>query len=183
MQSQFIEKEILYDGTQLRSHWILENFGLRGNAVVSFIGSCNVKLERMVDLEDVMGGKPIFSEKMLHFIVENFDTDLEKMILYQRLLVSQIQQELAKGNIFVVRKGNDLFSDHFKLNVSIAAASPVSTLIHTGINISSNNTPVPTKGLADFDLDPQVLARSVMKRFVEEMEGVRWARCKVRGVS
>lgn len=183
MQSQFIEKEILYDGTQLKSHWILENFGLRGNALVSFVGPCDVKLDRMVDLEDVIQKKPIFSESMLHFIVEKFDADLEKMILCQRLLVSQIQQELFQRGISVVRKGNDLFLDHFKLNVSIATASPVSTLIHTGINISSKNTPVPTKGLADFDLNPTAFAHSVMKRFVEEMEEIRWARCKVRGVS
>ena len=184
MQSKFIDEPITYDGSQLQSHWILRNTELRGDAVVSFIGPCRVELDKMVDLEDVLQKKQIFSESMLHFIIECFDADLEKMILRQRLLISQIQQELA-GSVAdkIVRKGDDLFIDHFKLTVSIATVSPVSTLVHTGINVSSRNTPVPTKGLADFNLNPQAFARSVMNRVVEEMEGVWWARCKVRSVT
>ncbi|MBI2339520.1 MAG: DUF366 family protein [Deltaproteobacteria bacterium] len=183
MQSKFLDRPIPYDGSQLKSHWIFQTTGLRGEAIVSFIGPCRVDLDKMVDLEDVIQKKTIFSESMLHFLVEHFDADLEKTVLRQRLLVSQIQQELADCQVAAVRKGNDLYLDHFKLNVSIATASPISTLIHTGINISSRNTPVPTKGLADFDLNPQAFARSVMNRYVEEMEGVKWARCKVRGVT
>ncbi|MBI4412193.1 MAG: DUF366 family protein [Deltaproteobacteria bacterium] len=182
MQSKFLDQEISYDGSQLVSHWILRNGGLRGDAIVSFVGPCRVGLDSMVDLEDVIQKKAIFSESMLHFIIEHFDADLEKTILRQRLLVSQIQQELADLKVAVVRKGNDLYLDHYKLNVSIATASPVSTLIHAGINIISRNTPVPTKGLQDFDLNPQAFARSVMNRYLEEMEGIRWARCKVRSV-
>lgn len=185
LKSKFLEKEITYDGSQLRSHWILKNGDLKGEAIVSFIGSCKVDLSAMVDLEDVAQKRTIFSESMLHFIVESFDGDLEKMILRQRLLVSLIQQELSidLSEVKVVRKGDDLFTDNFKWTVSIATASPVSTLIHTGINISSQNTPVPTHGLADFDINPRAFATSVMNRYLEEMEGVKWARCKVRSVT
>ncbi len=184
MQSQFIEKEITYDGTQLKSHWMYENFGLQGNSIVSFVGPCRVDLSHMVDLEDVLQKKPIFSEKMLHFIVEYFDHDLEKMILRQRLLICLMQEELMREvpDTVFVRKGNDLFVDHFKLSVSIATLSPVSTLIHTGINIISRNTPVPTQGLEDFGLNPVAFGWGLINRFIEEMKSVDWARCKVRGV-
>lgn len=185
MKSIFLEKIITYNGTQLCSHWILKNSELKGDAIVSFIGPCDVDLSHMVDLEDVLGKKPIYSESMLHFIAEHFECDLEKTILRQRLLITQIQEEY-RGYVpsaFIIRKGNDLFIENFKLTVSIATTSPVSTLIHTGINISSRNTPVPTWGLKDDAIDPILFAKGVMKRYVEEMEGVRWARAKVRGVS
>ncbi len=184
MQSQFIEKEILYDGTQLKSHWIYRHFGIKGDALVSFMGGCDVKIGSLVDLEDQIGIKPIFSRNMLHFIIEHFDGDLEKTILRQRLFMALIQTELedAVDGLRLIRKGDDLYEGHFKLSVSIATASPVSTLIHTGVNIISEGTPVPTKGLFDFDLNPQAVACGVMNRYLEEMAGVAWARCKVRGV-
>lgn len=184
MKSKFLENQIAYDGTQLKSHWILETTEIKGDAIVAFVGPCNVALDHMVDLEDVIQKKSIFSKSMLHFIVEKFEDDLEKTILRQRLLVSLIQHELMfdRPDLKVNRQGDDLFTDHYKWTVSIATASPVSTLIHTGINISTQNTPVPTKGLEEFNINPQAFATSVMNRFKEEMEGVRWARCKVKSV-
>ena len=107
------------------------------------------------------------------------------MIWRQRIFISLIQHELQEtlpeGNM-VVRKGDDLYLEHYKLTVSIATLSPVSVLMHTGINISSRNTPVPTMGLDDFKLNPVAFARSVMNRYAEEVEGVKWARSKVVGV-
>lgn len=193
MKSIFVEKQIPYDGTQLRSHWILDTLKLHGDVIAAFMGPADVKIEQMVDLEDVIGNKPIYSEMMLHFIVEHFQFDLEKTVLCQRLLISQIQQEL-NGTAHlghpsredrvraVVRKGDDLFIGRDKLTVSIATTSPVSCLIHTGINISSKNTPVPTKGLHDFDVNPERFGRTIMRQYVEEIEGVKWAACKVRSV-
>ena len=185
MKSQFLEQEITYDGTQLRSHWIYETAGVKEDAIVAFIGPCQVDLTHMVDLEDVVAKKHIYSLSMLHFISEQFDSDLEKMILRQRLFVSLMQAELVESqpDEKFVRKGDDLFLEHYKLSVSIATASPISTLLHVGINISSRDTPVPTKGLEDFGLNPVAFAWSVMNRYVDELRGVHWARCKVRGVS
>lgn len=184
MQLKFIDREIVYDGTQLRSHWIYETFSLKGNAIVAFVGGCHVDLNHLVDLEDVALKKPIFSERMLHWIVEYFDFDLEKMVLRQRLLVSLIQEEFLERlpECRIIRKGDDLFFKEYKLTVSIATASPVSVLIHTGVNISSQGTPVPTKGLDDFEINVCDFAKGVMSRFVEEMEGVLGARAKVSGV-
>lgn len=186
MKTVFIEKEFSYDGTQLCSHWILKTTGIYGDALVSFAGPANVSLAHMVDLEDVLEKKPIYSQLMLHFIAEHFDNDLEKMVLRQRLFICIVKEVLHRslpgGSTAVVRKGDDLYVGDFKLTVSIATASAVSTLMHTGINIKSLGTPVPTKGLEDFDLNPRAFATSVMNGYEEEISGIRRARCKVRGV-
>jgi len=180
----YSDQPIDYDGSQLKSHWIFQNFGILGDAAVAFCGACDVTIEKMVDLADVRDNKPIFSKSMLHVIAEFFDSDLTRTILTQRLLVSLAQQEL----IFriqkpaVVRGGNDLYDDGAKLSVSIATASPVSTLVHFGINIVSEGTPVKTKGLADYKIDPADFARGLLESFCNEIQTVSEARAKVRAV-
>lgn len=183
LKTLFLEKDIPYDGSQLAPHWILKAASLREDVIVAFIGSAKVDAQ-LVDLEDSLAGKKIYSPRMLHFIAEHFDTDLERMILRQRIFISVLQQSLLTltGNSAITRQGDDLYLDKFKLTVSIATASPVSCLMHTGINIESHGTPVLTKGLADFDIDPRSFAARAMQAYAEEMEGVRWARCKVRSV-
>jgi hypothetical protein len=184
MNVYLTETDIDYDGKQLSSHWIFQKFGILNNAAVGFCGRCDVPVEHMADLVDVKDDKPIFSERMLHVIVEFFDTDLTRTILYQRLLVALAQQEIIfriqKPSI--VRGGNDLYDDGAKLSVSIATASPVSTLIHFGINISSKNTPVKTKGLEDYGIDPLSFARALLESFRDEIKTVQEARSKVRAV-
>lgn len=185
MKTKWLPQTLCYDGTQLRSRWIEKVAGMTGNAVVAFVGGGNVPIEHMVDLEDVAANAPIFSESMLHFLIEIFGRDLEKMVLRQRLLVALILEELKKfpqcRNI--VRRGDDLYDGDAKLSVSIATSSPISCLIHTGINISSKNTPVKTKGLEDYDIPPQTLAESLMRRFAEELAGITHATTKVRPVA
>lgn len=185
IQMCWLETVINYDGTQLCSGWIGRMAGLKGDAIVAFCGRANVPVENMVDLEDVAANAPIFSEAMLHFIVEIFDRDLEKMVLRQRLLMAIIETELKKPPVCakINRRGDDLFDGAAKLSVSIATCSPVSALIHTGLNISSRNTPLLTKGLADYDIDPKGLALKVMARFADELAGIVHATGKVRPVN
>lgn len=185
MNIHYLDEPQIYDGTALRSHWIYDTTGILGDAVVAYAGKADVKLDHMLDKEDVRSQSPIYSEFMLHFIIEHFDHDLEKMILRQRLFITLLQEELhdvVLPDERVIRRGNDLFIDHEKLSVSIATVSPVSGLIHTGVNIISRNTPVPTRGLEDLEVAPKSFAWSVMNRYVEEMAGVKKARAKVRGV-
>jgi hypothetical protein len=59
MKSAWIEKEIKYDGLQLRSGWVQEMTGLAGSAIASFTGPADVPIEHMVDLEDVAANAPI----------------------------------------------------------------------------------------------------------------------------
>lgn len=184
MKIQWIEQKIDYDGSQLAPHWIFKNFDLQGSAMVGFLGRCDVLPEKMVDLVDWKTGKKIFSEAMLHLIAEFFDADLLRTILLQRLLCSLIQQEIvfrAKCTT-LIRAGNDLYDGGAKLSVSIATLSPVSTLLHLGVNVSSKNTPVPTKGLADYGIEPVSLARSLLETFKHEFETLDVARSKVKWV-
>jgi hypothetical protein len=184
VKSAFMTKRITYTGEQLRSHWAYEHADLQGDSIVAFVGPCQVGSDHMVDLADVKEGKTIFSEEMLHFVVEHFDDDLEKTILKQKLLVTILMEKLnnrLEHNV-VHRLGDDLFEGNLKLTVSIATQSPVSTLIHLGINIRSDNTPVSTKGLKDYDLDPRELAEAVMNQYRAELRLLDVARSKVRGV-
>ncbi|OGQ08506.1 MAG: hypothetical protein A3G32_09460 [Deltaproteobacteria bacterium RIFCSPLOWO2_12_FULL_40_28] len=183
LKTKFLEDVFTYDGTQLASHWILKNSGLKGDAIVSFIGPARVNLSEMVDLEDVLSKKHIHSEKMLHWIVEHFDPNLERMILRQRLLMSLMCEILLNDfGAPLKRIGDDLYSGDKKLSVSIATVSPVSGLIHVGINIESRNTPVPTIGLNDLKIEPTEFAHKILKAYEKEIAGINWARCKVRSV-
>lgn len=185
MLTHLHDKPLKYDGSQLVSHFAYKNFGLLGDSVVGFIGPCEVRGEKMVDLEDVRQNLFIYSENMLHFIIEHFHFDLLHTIALQRLFIALIIQEIHDSlpEVRLTRKGDDVYDDIFKLSVSIATASPVSTLIHTGVNVSSANTPLPTKGLADYGLNPHAIARGVMNRYKEEVASLAKARAKVRGVS
>lgn len=186
MEKLFIKETIVYDGTQLSSHWAYRNFGILGDSIVSFRGAGKVNLTEMVDLKDVLDNAPIFSENMLHFIIEHFDLDLEKTIMRQRLLIAilkDIISEKAAGPLH--RYGDDLFWDNQKLTVSIATLSPVSTMIHTGINITGENAPVPAIGLAEIGFDPEgieAVAKSLCSQYIKELHQIKIARCKVRGV-
>jgi uncharacterized protein len=94
----FSDVRIDYDGSQLRSGWLAERFGLTPDAegvMAAFLGGCDVKPEFVVDLEEVASGEPIRAALMLHFIAEFPELDLEKAVLRQRLLASTVRDELA----------------------------------------------------------------------------------------
>lgn len=185
MKEQFISKSIKYDGRQLASLWAFRNFNLQGDSIVAFRGPCHVELTEMVDLADVKEEAHIYSEEMLHFIVEHFDLDLEKTVTRQRLLIAIIKEQLEEINsqVNLVRRGDDLYCGEKKLSVSIATLSPVSTLIHVGLNIISDNTPVPAVGLKELGIQSiETFAQLVNQSYLEEIESIYLARCKVRGV-
>jgi len=78
IQTLFAPDEIKYTGEQLRSLWAYRAFGLRGDSIVAFIGACDVQPAHMKDMEDIRDSSAIYSERMLHFIVEHFDADLDR---------------------------------------------------------------------------------------------------------
>lgn len=185
MKNFFHPSPLAYTGQELSSHFAYRQFDILGDSIVAFTGPCEVKSPHMVDLEDSRRDLFIYSENMLHFIVEHFDFDLVTTIALQRLLISNIIEILQeqKPDLRLRRSGNDIYDGNFKLSVSIATSSPVSTLIHTGINISSKNTPVPARGLLDYAVSAAEFALAVMKHYQDEVAGIRKARAKVRGVS
>ena len=184
MKTQFIEDEIKYIGSQLTPHWIYRNFKIQGDAIVAFIGECEVKLTEMVDIEDVINNEPIYSKSMLSFISEQFNIDLVEGIFRQRLLICIIKELLEEHGVFVVRNGDDLIINNRKLSVSIATKSITSTLIHTGLNILSEGAPVEASGLtSELGInDIKSFAIEVMNRYSEEINDIILASTKVRGV-
>ena len=96
MKSIFIDKEIKYTGHQLSPHWIYKNFNVKGSAIAGFIGPVKVDLSEMVDIEDVINDEPISSDKMLNFIIEDFDVDLFNMVCIQRLFICIIKEVLEE---------------------------------------------------------------------------------------
>lgn len=184
MHTKLIDKEIKYIGSQLAPHWIYKNFKLQGDAIVAFIGECEVALTEMVDIEDVINNEPIYSKSMLSFITEQFNVNLVEGVFRQRLLICIIKELLEERGIFVVRNGDDLMINGKKLSVSIATKSTTSILIHTGLNILSEGAPVKASGLtSELGItDIKEFALEVMKRYSEELEDINLASTKVRGV-
>lgn len=184
IKSHLIRERITYTGSQLRSHWIMETAGILGDAIVAFQGPADVPVENLVDLVDVRQNAPIRGNLMLHFIAEHFGISLKEGGLRQRLLMAIVGEELRKypKASDVIRRGDDLFDGTKKLSVSIAAPSPVSCCIHTGLNIDCTNTPVPTVGLADYNIDAMRFATGVMNQYIKEHSQMEVACSKVRSV-
>ena len=184
MKTILAENEIKYEGWQLQPHWIYKNFKVQGDAIVAFIGECEVKLTEMVDIEDVINNEPIYSKKMLSFITEQFNVNLVEGVFRQRLFICKRKEALEKRGFKVRRDGDDLFVNDKKLTVSIATKSMTSILIHTGINIDSNGAPVNASGL-ETDLgmtDIEDFAKEVMEEYSAEIDDIIMASTKVRGV-
>ena len=184
MKTKFIDEEIKYVGSQLAPHWIYNNFKIQGDAIVAFVGECEVKLDEMVDIEDVINNEPIYSKYMLSFISEQFGVGLVEGVFRQRLLISIIKELLEERGIFVIRNGDDLIIDNRKLSVSIATKSSTSILIHTGLNILSEGAPVKASGLTS-ELGITAIkefALEVMQRYSDEIKDIVLATTKVRGV-
>ena len=186
MEILFIDKEIKYTGEQLAPHWIYKNFNIMGNAIVAFIGECEVNLNHMVDIEDVINDEPIYSKKMLSIIEENFNTSLVEMVYKQRLLVTITKELIEKNypNVSIVRNGDDLYINSKKLSVSIATKSITSTLIHFGLNIDSTGAPVNAADLStDVGIeDIKGFAEELLSEYKKETEDIVLAASKVRGV-
>lgn len=175
-------KRIRYDGTQLASLWAFKNFDVQGDSLVTFTGPCRVDVERLVDVADAKEGAFIESPLMLHFIVEHFGISLETCILRQRLLVFAACETLAAMGRRAERRGDDLYYRGRKLSVSIAAPSPVSCMIHFGVNIETKGAPVPAAGLEEMKVPASAFAKKVAEAYAAELDGVSGAATKVRGI-
>lgn len=186
MNTKVIDEEIKYTGRELSPHWIYKNFKLLGDSAVAFIGECEVNLDEMVDIEDVINNEPIYSKKMLNIIIENFNISISEGVCRQRLLISIIKETIEKilDGVKILRDGDDLFFNDKKLTVSIATKSPTSVLIHTGININPEGAPVRASGL-ETDLgisNVKDFAKMIIDSYSREIDSIINATCKVRGV-
>jgi hypothetical protein len=185
MERSFLEvkqlsEKVDYDGSQLNPHWIYKRTGIMGDTAVSFIGACNIPDEHIVDIEDLLDKQKIKANKMLHFIIEVFGKDCLFGVLLQSVFVSEIQNELLANGVRVERKGDDLFVGEGKLSISIATASCISSLIHIGINISNEGTPVKTSCLSDQGIDTVTFSLRILERFNLEFSRIILASSKVK---
>ncbi len=188
MKSRFLESTETYDGSQLVSLRNYLRHGLLGDSVVAWIGPCEVEADHMVDGEDPLAGSEIRGEKMLHFIVELFDSTLFAAVGIQRLMAAiakdvleQVSME-KKLTCDLRREGDDIFAGDRKFSISIATQSPTSSLIHFAVNVVNRGTPVPTISLEEFGLDAKLFATEVMERLTAEVESIRQATRKVKWV-
>ncbi len=175
-----------YDGRALSSHFALRELGVAGDSIVAFVGPCRVPLSRMVDLIDAREGKPIRAARMLHFIAEHFEDSLDLAILRQHLFSATVAEEVRRAagpGAAVERRGNDLFVGRRKLTVSIAAKSPVSTLLHVGVNVDPAGAPVPAVGLKELGVEAEPLARRLLGLYALECAIAARSRAKARPVS
>lgn len=185
MKTKFINKQTSYDGSQLRSGFARTAAGIKGDSIISFIGPAAVK-EHMVDLEDKKNKEFIYSDSMLHFIIEHRGKDLEKAVLRKRLFLSVIMEEANKeaGRISFFREANGLYdSKKRKLTVAVATFSPYSTLIHVGLNITRRGAPIKVSCLEDLGISPKRFALKLMRRYHDEVKSVYLSTRKVKGVS
>ncbi|NDD93426.1 DUF366 family protein [bacterium] len=178
-----------YTGVELRPHFLLTELGLRGSALGAFIGACDVKTEHLVDWEDRLAQDKILAGEMVHFIGEFFGATLREGVLRQRLfmatcaqILSEQMPEAQRQRSPISRDGDDLFWEGRKISVSIVTASPVSQLLHVGINVDPQGAPVPAVGLRELGVDAQWFAKSALERFASEWESIEWACAKVRPV-
>jgi hypothetical protein len=182
MKTRWLDTRACYDGSQLRAHWILREAGLCGDALVAFRAPCRVTRAEMADLAD-LDGPGIAGDDMVHFVWEAFDeAPLSAAVVRQRLFACICREALeALGAAQPIRRdGDDLYVADRKLSISIATRSPVSTLIHFAVNVTTAGTPVPTASLADLGVDPRAFADEVLARAAVEHEGILAARAKVR---
>ena len=193
MKGKYLKgKTIEYDGSQLTPLWAYTSFDVQGDSIVSFRGPCNISEEFMVDIEDKRKGAEISSPDMLHFIVEYFGVGIDEIVLVQRLLISVVV-DLLRDSIYeeaeVVREFDNIYAfppdedERGKLSISVATVSPVAGLIHLGLNITTEGTPVKAAGLEEVGVeDVDKFAVEVARRFIEEMKNVKMDASKVRPV-
>jgi hypothetical protein len=100
-------------------------------------------------------------------------------------LICGIKEILETRKVKIIRSGDDLYVNERKLSISIATITPVSTMIHTGLNLKSENVPVKALGLLEsgwIETEVSALAWQISQKYIDEINSVNQARCKVRGV-
>jgi len=170
--------------TELYGHFARKNYGLAGDAIVAFVGPCEVRGEKLVDLADRAAGEVIVAARMLHFVVEHFGLSLSEAVWRQRVLAAIVAEEVARRapGAAVERRGDDVYVAEGKLTVSVATVSPTSALIHLGVNVDATGAPVTTAELAALGIDDREFGEAILTRYAEEVETYRAAVGKVDGV-
>ena len=187
--------KMIYDGSQISSHYVTEKYGIIGESILVFRGGMKLSPKEMVDIKDIireshLSNILISSDDSLHFIIEEFDIQPPNMeIEYYRLriLTHTIIDILKEKEIEVERKGTDIFIDGKKLNVGIATVGKSSSKIHFGLNILSTGVPkhVQAVGLLDLGInidEIQSLAIQIAENYAKEISRIKEDVAKTRTI-
>jgi len=189
MKTFFCDSEFAYDGKQLRSLFAYLKFQILGDSVVSWVGPCHIDFQNMVDGEDQLARSEIRGDRMVHFILEKFDTQLFSGVCLQRLMASlaiDLLREISpcqKETQELRRDGDDIFFREKKLSISVASQSPTSTVLHFAVNVINDGTPVATTCLNDFKVEPADFARRLCAKVQNEVESIVQATQKVHALN
>ena len=174
-----------YDGSQIEPYWAFKTFGIKDSSIVSWMGPMNIHPNNLIDFEDI--GIEIKGDKMLHFIVEHFDTQPANLNLCyhrQRILVMIVKDLLNDFGMTTSREGDDLFFEketkRGKLSVSIATCSVSSMKIHFALNLTEEGTPddVETSALLESGLnigieEVEQLAETACDKYITEISSIK----------
>jgi hypothetical protein len=168
-----LKESTCYDGSQIEPMWAFRQFRIKESSIVSWIGPMDIGKDHLVDFEDV--GLEIKGDKMLHFIIEQFDVqpaDIKLCYHRQRIFVMIIKDMLDNLGIKTYRNGDDLYfpkpSVNGKLSVSIATCSVSSMKIHFALNLVESGTPdnIETAGL----MEPYIgIGMSEIQKFIDDI--------------
>jgi hypothetical protein len=166
-----------YNGSQIEPMWAFRNFRIKESSIVSWIGPMDIGKDHLVDFEDV--GLEIKGDKMMHFIIEQFDVqpaDIKLCYHRQRIFVMIIKDMLNNLGIKTYRNGDDLYYQKpsmdgnldGKLSVSIATCSVSSMKIHFALNLVESGTPdnIETAGILEPYMD---IAMSEIRKFIDDV--------------
>ena len=160
--------------------------GIQGNSIVAFVGKCSISNDHMIDGEDLLAGETIAGDKMVHFIIERFETQLFGAVALQRLMASIVmdicREHVGDNDVAAQfrRSGDDIYFGPGKLSISIATLTPMSALIHFAVNVTNEGTPVQTAALEDIAFPAEIFAKKVLAKFAAEVESIEVATVKVR---
>jgi hypothetical protein len=183
MGYRILEEKITYTGLELRSGWVGEVTGIKGGgAAVGFVGPAHVNTEDLADLDDVKEGASIEAAEMAHVVIEHIGCTLRAAVLRQRLLVCILCEILTERGIATHRDGDDLYVSGRKLTVSIAAPSRRACMIHLGIDVDPEGSPVAAVGLNELGVAPLDLLENLLNRYRKELATAAYAETKVRSV-
>ena len=166
-----------YNGSQIEPMWAFKKFRIKESSIVSWIGPMDIGKDHLVDFEDV--GLEIKGDKMMHFIIEQFDVqpaDIKLCYHRQRIFVMIIKDMLNNLGIKTYRNGDDLYYQKHdingvldgKLSVSIATCSVSSMKIHFALNLVESGTPedIETAGI----LEPYTgIGMSDVGKFIDDV--------------
>ncbi len=185
MRTLFLNHKSKYTGEQLKplTNYLLH--GLLGNSAVTWLGPCAVSTEHMIDGEDLRAKEIIAADEMVHFVIELFDVSLKAGVCLQRLMAEMVKSYLQNKSTSaaaqkLMRKGDDLYFDNKKLNISIATQSANSCLIHFAVNVKPSGAPVPILCLEELGVAPDVFAKDMLGLLQHEIIDILEASQKVR---